>query len=114
MRGMIGFRIKEARVHRGMSQQDLAEGLRIRQSAVSAWELGKKDPTMDNLSAAAALLRVSLEWLGTGEGEMEPSQEYLEAKAAETGPLEARMLGIFRELSWTNQQALIDFLEKWK
>lgn len=114
MRGMIGFRIKEARLRRAMSQQDLADGLQIKQSAVSAWERGKKDPTMDNLSAAAALLRVSLEWLGTGVGEMEPSQEYREAKAAETGPLETKMLEIFRGLSWSNQQALIDFLEKWK
>lgn len=110
----IGARIKKARKLRGMSQDELAELVGVSQPSVSEWERGVSNPTMDSLGMVAKVLRVSLEWLGKGEGEIEPSASYQEAKAAENAPLEVQLLDLFRAMNWVRQQALIEFLSKWK
>jgi transcriptional regulator with XRE-family HTH domain len=110
---MIGFRIKTARVQRQLSQSDLAEIVGVKQPSVSSWERGDTDPTMDNLAMIANSLRVSIEWLGRGIGEM-TNESYVPAQVNEHKPMEEELLQHFRKLSWGNQQALLDFVKRWK
>lgn len=110
----IGIRIKKARKLRKMSQEELAALVGVKQPSVSEWEREISNPTMDSLAMVASIMKVRLDWLGKGEGEMEESAGYAELTTAETKPLETQLLEIFRAMSWTNQQALIDFLQKWK
>lgn len=113
MKNMIGARIKIARKHRKISQQDLADAVGVTQPSVSEWERNLTEPTTDNLASIAITLKVNFNWLATGAGVME-GYATTEVQAEESKPLEAQLLEVFRELSWANQQALIEFLKKWK
>ena len=46
-------RIKELRVCKGLSQMQLAKELKISQSAIAKWELGKTEPTASAIIALA-------------------------------------------------------------
>lgn len=56
-------RIKEARVRLNMGQKEIAIALGVAQPTVSAWESGRKAPTVENLSALAELFNVSTDFL---------------------------------------------------
>ncbi|QZA80871.1 helix-turn-helix domain-containing protein [Deefgea piscis] len=106
---MIGDRILKSRKTRKLTQVQLAEMIGIKQSSVSAWERGDADPSTDNLSSLAALLRISYEWLATGRGEMESSYQTVKV---EEPTLETELIAAFRELSWAHQQALVEYIKK--
>ena len=46
-------RVKELRAERGISQMQLAKELKISQSAIAKWELGKTEPTASAIIAVA-------------------------------------------------------------
>lgn len=46
-------RLKELRIDRGLSQMQLAKELKLSQSAVAKWELGKTEPTASAIIAVA-------------------------------------------------------------
>ena len=60
---MIGKRIREARLARGLSQEQLGERLGVSFQAVSTWETGKFIPDSDHLPALAKVLDLSLDAL---------------------------------------------------
>jgi len=63
----IGKRIREARLARELSQEQLGEQLGVSFQAVSSWETGKFIPDADHLSALAGVLDISLDSLLAGE-----------------------------------------------
>ena len=65
----IWKRVKDAYAHTGReTQEEIAEALSIRQSAVSKWKRGMAIPTVANLVKIADQTGVRLEWLITGRG----------------------------------------------
>jgi transcriptional regulator with XRE-family HTH domain len=62
----IGRRLSDARHAAGMSQQEVAEGMRVRRQAVSAWERGKSMPTLAEWYDLGPLYGVSLDFLVYG------------------------------------------------
>ncbi len=58
-----GEKIKEARTKAGLSQEQLAQKLRVSRSAVAKWETGKGLPDVENLKALSQLLHVSVDYL---------------------------------------------------
>ena len=58
-----GEKIKEARKQSGLSQEQLAEKIRVSRSAVAKWERDKGLPDVDNLKALSQLLNVSVDYL---------------------------------------------------
>lgn len=50
--------IREAREQAGMTQETLAERLGVSRQAVSKWEMGNAEPSLENLSALAEILGV--------------------------------------------------------
>lgn len=56
-------KIKELREEKGLSQQQLANELKISQSAIAKWELSKTQPTAKTLLLVAKYFDVSLEFL---------------------------------------------------
>ena len=54
MRKLAGLRVMA-----GLTQADVAKELNITQGAVSAWEQGRKNPTLDKVPSLAKLYRVS-------------------------------------------------------
>ncbi len=59
----IGNRIKEAREYIGLTQQQLAEALKIPRSAISDIETGKRKITADELKTLAQILRHPINYL---------------------------------------------------
>jgi transcriptional regulator with XRE-family HTH domain len=58
-----------ARRAHGLSQNDVARLAGLNPMTISRYEREKGDPPTSLLVAIAAALRVSVEWLATGEGE---------------------------------------------
>ncbi|MEO9387138.1 helix-turn-helix domain-containing protein [Chromobacterium phragmitis] len=112
---MIGFRIKEARIERKHSQQWLADEIGVFQSSVSAWEIGRSEPTTENLSRIALVLRVSHDWLATGRGAMELSYVPAEIPPAELplGEDQKNLLELFEQLPRDKRATLLQFMRDW-
>jgi transcriptional regulator with XRE-family HTH domain len=58
-----GDRVKEARVARGITQEQLAAAVDSSQSAVVRWENSVGEPRANTLRALSRVLRVSTDWL---------------------------------------------------
>lgn len=60
-------RLRQLRLSRGWSQEELANQLSLSRQAVQKWESGASKPDMENLVTLSRLFGVSLDWLVTGE-----------------------------------------------
>lgn len=56
-------RLKELRLDKGLSQMQLAKELKLSQSAVAKWELGKTEPTATAIITVANYFNVSIDYL---------------------------------------------------
>ena len=63
----IGKNIKKYRAQMGMTQDQLAEKLHVTRQAVSNWENGKTQPSIETLTAMGELFGVSVEMLIYGK-----------------------------------------------
>ncbi|MBQ9140852.1 MAG: helix-turn-helix transcriptional regulator [Lachnospiraceae bacterium] len=70
----IGKNIKNLRVQKDITQEQLAEKLHVTRQAVSNWENGKTQPDIETLSIIAECFEVSAEELIYGKKE-EPAKE---------------------------------------
>lgn len=59
----LGFRIKEMRVRRGISQKELAQRINKSKSAVCGYETNAQIPPLEVLVSIASVLNVSLDYL---------------------------------------------------
>lgn len=55
--------IKERRIKMGLSQSELADMLRIRQSTVAMWENGTNNPNSKNLLLLSRILKCTVDEL---------------------------------------------------
>ena len=112
-------RIRLARRHAGLSQAKLAEAIGVQRSAVSHWESPQgKNPSVDHLRAVAMVAGVTFEWLATGRGKMQLSEDaVLDSVSAADAilveePLELRLVQAFREASPKTRVALVEIVEE--
>jgi transcriptional regulator with XRE-family HTH domain len=112
-------RIRLARRHAGLSQARLAEAIGVQRSAVSHWESPQgKNPSVDHLRAVAMVANVAFEWLATGRGKMQLSEDaVLDSVSAAAAllveePLELRLVQAFRDASPRTRIALVEILEE--
>lgn len=74
--------IKELRLHKGLSQQELAELCSVHQTAVSQWEKGRTSPDRSTLLLLSEIFGVSTDYLmgkQTGEKHLIPVLGYVRA-----------------------------------
>ena len=64
----FGDRLAGARDAAGLSQEDLAGQIGVKQSTLDAWENDLREPRANRLQMLSGLLGVSLRWLLTGVG----------------------------------------------
>lgn len=79
----IAERIIHARKTRGLSQELLAERMNISRGACGHWERGKALPSTEHLRKLAEILNIRIDWLISGQGEME---KHLQINESETAP----------------------------
>lgn len=56
-------RLKELRSEKGMTQTDVARQLNMSKMAVSHWEKGNSEPSIEQLKALAAMFDTSVDYL---------------------------------------------------
>lgn len=64
---MLGTRIAALRREAGLSQRQLAAALCVSTSAISMYEQGRREPSVDRLIAMSQLFHVSTDYLLTGK-----------------------------------------------
>ncbi len=84
----IGRHIIRARRQKGLTQRGLAERCKLRQGEISAFESGRRQPTLAQITELSRSLDVPLQWFISGTGE--PAAQSLADMA-----LELRHFGIF-------------------
>ena len=83
IQAILSERLKEARVYRGLSQEDVARHLGVPRSAVSLIESGARRVTATELSRLAKLYQTTMESLAGHDRETsEPESVRLLARAA--------------------------------
>ena len=119
---MIAERLKAARQLRKKSQIWVADEVGVTQSSVSLWELGKGDPTTENMERIAQALNINYHWLLTGEGDMyetdmQPATVITIPEKPVIPPSHAEQriefLKLFDQLSNTKRNALLAFMREW-
>lgn len=71
----IGEKIYELRVQKGLSQEKLAELLKVSRQAVSKWELGQAIPDVEKIIRMSELFSVSTDTILLKETAESPSQD---------------------------------------
>lgn len=101
----IGNRVREQRERLNLSQATLAEQMSVRQSSISAIEMGKVSPTAEVLLKLSASLHVGIDWLLCND-------TYIGATPAESGldELERTAVQLLRSQSIEHQRDLISIL----
>lgn len=74
---MIGKRIAELRKEKGMTQEELAKALNITRSALSLYEIGKRDPDTETVKKLADFFGVSIDYLMGKSNIRNPYNEFL-------------------------------------
>ncbi len=64
----FGDRLEAAREAAGLTADELAQRLGVRDSTIKAWEADEWEPRGNRLQMLAGMLNVSLVWLMTGKG----------------------------------------------
>ena len=65
---LIGLRIKELRVKKGLTQEELAKKINVTKSTISNYENNTRIPTVSNLHLLADSLGVSFDYLMGNDG----------------------------------------------
>lgn len=116
----IRERIKAARNHVCMTQEQLGEMIGVTKSAVSMWETANPEkwtrPSLDNLHALSRITGASIEWFLDDSSDINPSwnrpADILSMPISRSRPLnkseEAMML--FRRLSEADQDKVLAYL----
>lgn len=115
----IGEKLKNARKHAGLTQEQLAEKLCVSRAAVAKWESGKGLPDVENLKAISKLLDVSIDYL-LDDGQEADFPLMREAIDPETFPVTGRcrcwqdtaVVRRFPDAQRINQVALIHQLNR--
>ncbi len=112
-------RVRLARRHAGLSQQQLALAVGVQRSAVSHWEARQgKHPTAAHLREIAMVTAVQFEWLATGRGTMALSKDaQLDSVATADAllvedSLELRLVTAFREAPVRSRLPLVEVMEQ--
>lgn len=112
-------RIRLSRRHAGLSQAALARAVGVQRSAVSHWEATRgKSPSTGHLREVALSTGVQFEWLATGRGRMNLTDDVAMDSVATADavlvddPLEMRLLAAFRESPTLARAPLVELAEQ--
>lgn len=115
--GMVAMRLRDLRRLRGLTQDELAERAGVKQPQVSAWEDGRRTPTLENVGKLARgfgmehdELARELGLLGAGSGAA-PRVVVVQGPAGETAVPLDRVVAYVEHFPDERHQAR---LERWR
>lgn len=97
--------LRELREKRGLTLEQVAEGVGLRNQYISNYELGKRRPDYDTLCKLADYFGVSVDYLLGREWENEPSGK-------NTGGPEEEFMRLFKSLSPEAQERELAYLRE--
>lgn len=107
-------RIKEARMRRGISQEEFAKKLGVTKSAISGYETGRRVPTEAIIRSICREYQINEEWLRYGKGQMDSIVTFEAikeiAKAFNLNHFETAFLERYFSLSKDERQEFCDYL----
>lgn len=107
----LGDAIRNARQQCGMTQEELAAKLDTTKSAISKYELGKREPSLEQLRKIAIAIGVTVSDLVDGEyWSRLPDAE--RRSAFSNNPYRDSLLAIFEQLNEAGQQKAVERLEE--
>ncbi len=111
----LAERIRVTRRKIGVTQQALADEVKVNRSAVANWESGGAAPSARNFQRLAKACGVAYEWLATGRGEMLLPTHVHDVPAAHAllveDPAEMRLLQAYRRAPPRIKLILLDLSE---
>jgi transcriptional regulator with XRE-family HTH domain len=93
---MVAIRLRDLRVARNLTQEEVAERAGVKQSQVSAWEGGRRRPTLDNVRGLARAFRMPDADLARELGYLDPTNGGEDGVAS--GELPPAILALMHEL----------------
>jgi len=76
----LARRLRVAREHAGLSQERVAKELGLQRPAISEIEAGRRRVRANELATLASLYHVSMDWLTSDEGSINPQKLELAAR----------------------------------
>lgn len=99
----FGEKLKQLRIQRELSQEELAENLHVSRQAVTKWESNRGLPDLENLKAIAQQFDVTLDSLLDEAEEVETTEENFYWETGLTGFVIGLVLGwLFRDTFGAN------------
>lgn len=93
--------LKELRLKKGLTQQQLADKINRTYHTIGKWEKGLREPNQEDLIMLSNIFKVSTDYLLDKENA--PTN-------AEANPLRAELEGIVDKMTEKQQAALLDYL----
>ena len=94
---LFGDRLKELRISKNLSQEELSNILNVRKSSISNWETGKATPTFDMLTKIAQYFGVTIDYLLNFTQEDMDNMEKLKQALKQAGMWDYSMNDMSRE-----------------
>jgi transcriptional regulator with XRE-family HTH domain len=117
----VASRLRNCRMHLGLTQAALAQRIEVSRSAVAQWESHDGSlPSTASFTQLAAALGCSFEWLATGRGPRSASSDASNDASAATAvdlrsfardDAEEQLLGDFRELDEYDQETVTQLVQ---
>lgn len=73
----LSERLKNARKNKGYTQKDLAKLLNVKPVTISAWEVGRNEPSINMLKRIADILGTSFEYLAGVTSQQDGDEKHL-------------------------------------
>lgn len=99
------IRVKELRMSRKLSQQELADYLKISKSSVNMYERGEREPGLDMLETIADFFNVDMDYL---MGKSNMPHRYLVQSIEKLTVEEQQLITIYKNLNAEGRNQLIE------
>lgn len=100
--------LKELRDANGVTQDDLAEMLKVSRPTIAGYETRNRQPDYDKLIAIANLFHVSIDYLLTGKSASSDSKDN-ELQLSEH-VVDKAVIQIYESLTLENKQSVLDYV----
>ena len=113
----IGQRIKEARKSAGLTQRELAEKAGTATGTIQQYELGKRQPRIEQFQAIAYVLNVDVNWLMNGYTLAQRDQafrDFVKKRFSEVEVWKTRLDEIGQDLGKLNDEGQVEAVKRVK
>ena len=113
----IGQRIKEARKSAGLTQRELAEKAGTATGTIQQYELGKRQPRIEQFQAIADVLNVDVNWLMNGYTLAQRDQafrDFVKKRFSEVEVWKTRLDEIGQDLGKLNDEGEVEAVKRVK